>query len=113
LYSELMFFAALFAMYFTSRSVSMRQGQPWPEAHLDVPFATFNTTVLVLSSVTCQLGVWAVERGDVKKLRFWYIVSFLMGAFFIGGQLCEYSKLASQGQVVSHTPFGSVFYLTT
>ncbi|OPG14125.1 MULTISPECIES: aa3-type cytochrome oxidase subunit III [Microbispora] len=111
--SELMFFAALFAMYFTIRSVSLGQGTHWPEAHLEVPFATFNTTVLVLSSVTCQLGVWAVERGDVKKLRFWYVVSFLMGAFFVGGQLYEYGNLAREGHVLSHSPYDSVFFLTT
>ncbi|ETK36275.1 cytochrome B [Microbispora sp. ATCC PTA-5024] len=111
--SELMFFAALFAMYFTIRSVSLGQHQPWPEADLNVPFATFNTTVLVLSSVTCQLGVWAVEKGQVRRLRFWYVISFLMGAFFVGGQLWEYGNLAKEGHVLSHSPYDSVFYLTT
>src|SRR5262245_29074821 len=45
--SELMFFAALFAMYFTIRSVSLGQGKPWPtlpeDVHLDVPYALLNT----------------------------------------------------------------------
>ena len=47
--SELMFFAALFAMYFTTRAV---QGQKvWLESSgmLNIPFAATNTTVLVLS----------------------------------------------------------------
>src|ERR1700728_761010 len=61
--SELMFFAALFAMYFTIRSVDKGQGLPWPMAHLNIPLGSTNTTVLVLSSVTCQLGVFAVKRG--------------------------------------------------
>ena len=62
--SELMFFAALFASYFTIRSVSP---ELWAQntALLNVPFAAVNTTVLVLSSVTCQLGVFAAERGQV------------------------------------------------
>jgi cytochrome c oxidase subunit 3 len=50
--SELMFFAALFAMYFTTRAV---QGPAiWLESTevLNIPFAALNTTVLVLSSVT-------------------------------------------------------------
>ncbi|MFC6579738.1 aa3-type cytochrome oxidase subunit III [Planomonospora parontospora] len=111
--SELMFFAALFAMYFTIRSVSLGQGQPWPEAHLNVPFALANTIILVLSSVTCQLGVWAAEKGQVAKLRFWYIVSFLMGAVFVAGQLYEYSQLVHEGHTLSHGPYDSVFYLTT
>ena len=54
--SELMFFAALFAMYFTTRAV---QGpEIWAESVklLNIPFSAINTTVLVLSSVTCQLN---------------------------------------------------------
>src|SRR5215831_14142804 len=54
--SELMFFAALFAMYFTIRSVDKSQGLPWPGADLNLTLGTINTTVLLLSSVTCQMG---------------------------------------------------------
>ncbi|MEV5409223.1 heme-copper oxidase subunit III [Thermopolyspora sp. NPDC052614] len=111
--SELMFFAALFAMYFTIRSVSLGQDKPWPAVELDVPFALTNTTVLVLSSVTCQMGVWAAERGQVRKLRFWYVVSFLMGAFFVGGQLWEYGNLVHEGLTLSSDAYGSIFYLAT
>lgn len=65
--SELMFFAALFAMYFTLRSVT--GAEHWKEmaSALNFPFSATNTTILVLSSLTCQLGVFAAERGDVKK----------------------------------------------
>ncbi|MBE1561617.1 cytochrome c oxidase subunit 3 [Nonomuraea africana] len=111
--SELMFFAALFAMYFTIRSVSIGDGKAWPDAHLNVPFSTVNTIILVLSSVTCQLGVWAAEKGQVGKLRFWYFVSFLMGAVFVGGQIYEYMQLAHEGATLSASPYTSVFYLTT
>jgi cytochrome c oxidase subunit 3 len=108
--SELMFFAALFAMYFTVRSVNAAN---WPPKGvvLDLKTATPFTIILVLSSVTCQLGVFAAERGDVAKLRFWFMVTFFMGAVFIGGQSFEYFvhndfSLASHG-------YGSVYYLTT
>ncbi|MEU7854599.1 heme-copper oxidase subunit III [Nonomuraea sp. NPDC049141] len=122
--SELMFFAALFAMYFTIRSVSEGKGLEWGPAlvmqgveaegaHLNIPFATANTIILVLSSVTCQMGVWAAEKGQVGKLRFWYLVSFLMGAVFVAGQLYEYGELAKEGATLSANAFTSVFYLTT
>jgi len=111
--SELMFFAALFAMYFTVRSVTKGAGGVWPEAHLDRSFASVNTTVLVLSSVTCQMGVFAAERGEVSKLRFWYTISFLMGAFFVGGQLYEYMHLIQDHVTLSSSGYGSVFFLTT
>src|SRR4029077_18225297 len=66
--SELMFFAALFAMYFTIKSVDTGLGQPWPQAELDYPLATVNTIVLILSSVTCQMGVFAVESGQIGRI---------------------------------------------
>jgi cytochrome c oxidase subunit III len=112
--SELMFFAALFAMYFTLRSVT---GAEFWKAHaeaLNVPFSATNTTILVLSSFTCQMGVFAAERGDVKKLRAWFTVTFVMGATFIGGQIFEYTELVTKdGISLSSSPYGSVFYLTT
>jgi len=110
--SELMFFAALFAMYFTLRSVNP---ELWAEEVelLNIPFASFNTTILVLSSVTCQLGVFAAERGDVKGLRKWFVITFLMGFYFVAGQVYEYAVLVHEGLTLSSNAYGSAFYLTT
>ena len=110
--SELMFFAALFAMYFTLRAVNPDIWKIETEM-LNIPFSGANTTILVLSSVTAQLGVFAAERGDTERLRFWFIITFLMGAFFVGGQAFEYAELVHEGLTLSSSPFGSVFYLTT
>jgi cytochrome c oxidase subunit III len=108
--SELMFFAALFAMYFTVRSVTPG-GWPPKGIELDIPYSGVFTTILVLSSVTCQLGVFAAERGDVRRLRIWFAITFLMGLIFILGQGNEYFALNN------FTPrtngYGSVFYITT
>ena len=94
-----MFFAALFAMYFTLRAVN--PGVSRGKELLNIPFASINTTILVLSSVTCQLGVFAAERGDVKGLRRWFITTFLMGSVFIGGQVWEYAELVHEGLTLS------------
>ena len=108
--SELMFFAALFAMYFTLRSVSTS----WPGAHLNVPYSTVNTIILVSSSITCQFGVFAAERGDVRGLRRWFTITFLMGAVFVAGQATEYASLVKHdGLTLSSSAYGSIFYLAT
>jgi cytochrome c oxidase subunit 3 len=123
--SELMFFAALFAMYFTIRSVDKGAGLHWTGADLDIALGSVNTTVLLLSSVTCQMGVFAVERGQIRRtrsllhpmswgLREWYVLSFLMGLYFVLGQGYEYLDLIKkQGLTLSSSNYGSVFYLTT
>jgi cytochrome c oxidase subunit 3 len=122
--SELMFFAALFAMYFTTRAV---QGpEVWLESTeiLNIPFAVFNTTILVLSSVTCQFGVFAAERYQARRtgsllqisswgMREWFALTFLMGGFFVSGQVYEYAHLVAEGLTLSSNAYGSIFYLAT
>jgi len=121
--SELMFFAGLFAMYFTHRAVSP---EIWPEhtEMLNVPFALGNTTVLVLSSVTAQLGVFQAEKYRQRRtgslfnvagwgMEEWFTLTFIMGAIFVSGQIFEYAELISHGLTISSSPYGSVFYITT
>jgi cytochrome c oxidase subunit III len=121
--SELMFFAALFAAYFTIRSVSPELWSQNTEL-LNVPFASVNTTILVLSSLTCQLGVFAAERGQVGRtgsllnvkgwgLREWFVLTYVMGAVFVAGQAVEYAILVQEDVTIQSSAYGSVFYLTT
>lgn len=121
--SELMFFAGLFAVYFTIRSI---RGELWLEktAELNIPFATANTIILVISSVWCQLGVMKAERGqaartgsllDIKSwgMREWYVLTYIFGAVFICGQVYEYAHLVADGTTLASDVYGSVFYLAT
>lgn len=121
--SELMFFAGLFAMYFTLRA---NLPEVWAEnvEHLNLPFALANTVVLVVSSVWCQLGVWKAEAGQVARtgglfdlknwgMREWYVLTFIFGAVFIAGQVYEYAELVSHGMTLQSSSYGSIFYLAT
>ena len=121
--SELMFFAGLFAMYFTMRAVHPGD---WPmhlpqdglrhageQIKISVSYALPFTLILIASSVTCQLGVFAAEKGDVFGLRRWFVLSFLMGLIFVLGQANEYRMQVADGNTISRTGYGSVFFLTT
>jgi len=111
--SELMFFAALFAMYFSIRATS--EGL-WAEEteKLNLPYALTFTIILVASSVTCQFGVFAAERADVFGLRRWFAITFIMGLLFVLGQANEYRNLVNHEDIAINTNgYGSVFYLTT
>ncbi|HEY3737287.1 MAG TPA: heme-copper oxidase subunit III [Jatrophihabitans sp.] len=121
--SELMFFAGLFAMYFTTRAVHAAQ---WPMAigpgygehtgeavKLSLGYATPFTVILVASSFTCQWGVFAAEKGDVFKLRRWFTLTFLMGLIFVLGQANEYRMQVHDGNTIASSAYGSVFFLTT
>jgi cytochrome c oxidase subunit III len=112
--SELMFFAGLFAIYFTARAQNPPD-LPWPPppTHLDVPYALVVTIILVASSFTCQFGVFAAERGDVYGLRRWYVLTLIMGTLFVLGQANEYRTLVEEGTTLSSDAYGTVFYLAT
>lgn len=123
--SELMFFAALFAAYFMIREFTAPSGL-FKEASgdLNVTFAALNTAILVLSSVTCQVGVMKAEHGQVKRrgslaniaswgMREWYILTFIMGSVFVSGQLWEYANLIHEHHVISENVYWSAFFLAT
>jgi cytochrome c oxidase subunit III len=130
--SELMFFAALFAAYFTIRNVTNSEATAagletlWKTQtdKLNIPFSILNTSVLVASSFTCQMGVFAAERAQVKRtgrlgnlrrwgMREWYVLTYLMGSFFIGGQVFEYASLFQDNLTIATNVYGSVFFLAT
>lgn len=121
--SELMFFAGLFAMYFTLRSTS---GEMWAieTEKLNVPFALANTIILVSSSVTCQFGVFAAERLQPRRtgglfnpakwgMVEWFLLTFALGAIFVSVQAYEYAELVAEGVSISSNSYGSAFYMTT
>jgi len=119
--SEVMFFAGLFAIYFTLRSTSP---QLWAAEtqHLEVPYALVNTLILVSSSFTCQFGVFAAERLQPRATGWkptqwgmveWFFLTYALGAIFVSGQAMEYATMTSHGITFDANAYGSVFYLTT
>jgi cytochrome c oxidase subunit 3 len=118
--SEVMFFSGLFAAYFSVRASSV----PWPPQPPTVPvelaerfnlhaepwFAAILTAILVTSSVTCQIGVWAIRRDDRTRFVRAIGITLVLGIVFLIGQAYDYSQL---GFGISDTPFGTTFYTLT
>ncbi len=123
--SEVMFFAGLFAAYF-----SVRANAPvWPPTdavnsvpqvtaamaerfnlHAEPFFAAALTLILVTSSFTCQLGVWAIRRDDRRGLIRAIGFTVVLGVIFLIGQAYDYSQL---GFGLSDGTFGTTFYTLT
>lgn len=116
--SEVMFFAGLFAIYFTLRAMAPEQFAAGHDI-MNIPFAAVNTAILVSSSVTCQIGVMAAERGqafrDGKRWGCveWYYLSAFLGSVFMAGQVWEYATLVSEGYVLNLNSFTSSFFMAT
>ena len=119
--SEVMFFAGLFAIYFTLRSTSPELWTSEADKH-NFTFALVNTLILVSSSITCQFGVFAAERLQARSTGWkpsqwgmveWFFLTYALGAIFVSGQVLEYATLVSEGVTLASNAYGSAFYLTT
>jgi cytochrome c oxidase subunit 3 len=106
--SELMFFAGLFAAYFTLRSGS----DHWPPAdvHLATGRTAIATAVLISSSFTMHGAVKAAERDDRRRAITWLAITAALGLVFLSNQALEYAQ--ADFRISSHA-YGSAFYLMT
>ncbi|HEV3227419.1 MAG TPA: heme-copper oxidase subunit III [Acidimicrobiales bacterium] len=106
--SELMFFAGLFAAYFTLRAAADR----WPPSGVELTTGrtAIATAVLVASSVTMHGATKAAERQDRRGAVRWLAITALLGSVFLSNQALEY---ASANFRISTNAYGSIFYLMT
>ncbi len=121
LLSEVMFFTSLIGAYVILRFANPEQfGQPGEV--LNVPLTAINTFILICSSVSMVKAFAALQHGDQKGLRFWLLVTILLGSTFVGVQVYEYIQLAlhegfvpiADSYAAEGGPlYGSTFYLMT
>jgi cytochrome c oxidase subunit 3 len=106
--SELMFFAGLFAAWFTLRSVN----DVWPPEGVELATArtAVATLVLIASSGTMHLAVEAARHDDRRRASTWLGITALMGAIFLSNQAWEYAEASFQ---IDDHAYGSIFYLMT
>ena len=124
--TETMFFGALFTTYFFllgrlpawepifQRCVDACEKPTWHSQTdifgITLPLVAINTIALVSSSLTMQLAVNAIKKGDRKRLRNWLIPTIVLGAIFITGQGYEYTRL---GFLPDNGVFAGVFFTLT
>ena len=112
--SEVMFFAGLFAAYFSIRA----QAPQWPPEQFHhtleiLPLVGPATVLLVLSSFTCQFGVWAIRRNDRTAFLRYIGTTILLGVVFLIMQGTDYTLLFNKGLSLDAGPFGTTYYTLT
>jgi len=88
--SEVMLFGALFSSYIVLR-LGADAGM-WPHGLMNIPIGTFNTAVLIISSVTVVLAWSYLKLGDFKKYKFFQSITLLCAAGFVGIKSFEYRE---------------------
>lgn len=130
--SEVMFFAGLFAAYFSIRfgHLEMVNGAPthvWPPTGFgDIlnpweittksgqPNVILLATILLIaSSFVCQFGVRAIRRGDQRSFVRLFALTLAMGVTFLALQVFDYTVLAREGMSVGANVFGTTYFTLT
>jgi cytochrome c oxidase subunit 3 len=117
--SEVMFFSGLFAAYFSVRANStVGWPPPNPETgapfHVDMlPLVLPATIILIISSVTCQWGIWAIRQNDHTRFVRAFAVTMILGAIFLIMQALDYWMLGQEQVTLASGTFGTTYFTLT
>jgi cytochrome c oxidase subunit 3 len=103
-----MTFAGFFAAYLTFRAVNPLPAGAIYELELLLP--TINTALLLISSYTFHRAGSQLKAGNGQGCRLWLLVTGLLGAAFLGGQMVEYFNLPFS---LTDNLYASTFYALT
>lgn len=87
--SEVMLFGALFSAYVFLR-LGAREGD-WPHGLLNIPIGTFNTLVLITSSLTVALSWISLKLGDFDRYRKLQYITLGCAVAFLAIKSFEYN----------------------
>jgi len=119
--SEIMFFAALFGVYFNVRATTV----PWPPEGTEfiswqgsglfgLGLSVLITIVLVSSSFTMQWATGRIRKGDRTGMNRGLAVTLALGIAFMCMMLFEYFMLVTQDDFgINSGVYGSLFYVMT
>jgi heme/copper-type cytochrome/quinol oxidase subunit 3 len=113
--SEVMLFGALFSSYVLIRT----QAPHWPPEGglsseiLNVPLGTFNTAVLITSSITMVLAWASCKMGSLPRFKMWMGATVFLALVFLVVKYFEYSDKFHHDHYPSHDNFFAVYFVLT
>ena len=101
LVTEIMFFGGLFTAYLVYRLLHPGAFE-FGSQHMEFWLGTFNTVILLCSSLTVALSVHAAQLGHTKITAILLIITVLMGFGFLGIKGVEYHNHWVEGSFPGH-----------
>jgi heme/copper-type cytochrome/quinol oxidase subunit 3 len=109
--SECLLFTSLISTYLIYKGKSLVG--PYPHDVLNIPFTSFSTFDLLMSSLWMVLALAAVQRNDMKWAKVWLFGTALGGMIFLGGQVWEFTHFVREGLTLQKNLFGTTFFVLT
>lgn len=108
LMTDCILFATLFATFAVLHNNTF--GGPSAGELFSMPFVLTETMLLLVSSFTYGLAMLALRARQQRLMLWWLVVTFLLGAAFLGMELYEFSHLIHEGESWRRSGFLSAFF---
>jgi cytochrome c oxidase subunit 3 len=108
-----MFFVAIVSAAVVRRGAPSGDWQPIRVGGELWQILSLNTLVLLASSFTLAHSRSRGRSGDENGFRRWWMVTTVLGIFFLAGQFLAWRQLVTAGLYLATNPSSSFFYLVT
>ena len=106
--TDSMIFASLFIVFAIQRH--QLAGGPSGKDLFDLKSTFEETALLLTSSLTCGLAMLGLHRKKSREIIFWLVMTFLLGAGFVGLEIDEFVKMIGENAGPDRSAFLSSFF---
>lgn len=111
--SDCMFFGMLIATHLVYR-LHPPPGSPAAAEVFSIELTSFSTFILLMSSLMMALAVHAIQKGNIKSMRWSLLTTIFFGAIFLWCQVYEFDHFVKDRNfTLTNSLFGSTFYTLT
>ena|SRR3990167_1173882 len=93
--TDCVLFGTLFATFIVLSNPGMHG--PSLKPHIDLPYTLLETFCLLASNFTFCLATLDLHKNKMNKTLFWLLITFLLGATFVGLEINEFYNVAKAG----------------
>ena len=108
LMSDCLIFAVLFATFGVLAGATA--GGPSGRHLFELEFVLGETMLLLLSSFTFGMATLSLKEGAQRRGLWWLVVTFLLGAGFVGMEVFEFTELIHRGAAPTGSAFLSAYF---
>lgn len=108
LMSDCIIFGSLFATYIVMTTGTA--GGPTGKDIFDLHYVLIETFLLLFSSITYGMAMIGMHKNNTRSVMTWLVLTFLLGAGFIGMEINEFHHLVNEGFGPSRSGFLTAFF---
>lgn len=111
--SDCMFFGCLIATHLIYR-LHPPPGSPHPMDIFSIELTSFSTFILLMSSLMMALAVNAIQKNNLKSMRWSLLTTVFFGTIFLGCQVYEFQHFVhAKNLTITNSVLGTTFYTLT